>query len=108
MDFNSFDEFLNEEINRIGNSSFTIVNALKENKIDKEIAFSVLSGLRDSAVAIFNKKSELYDSNNLDYSNIEESKRKFLEDLDSAVYSITNQQIVMDSETEKIINSLLS
>ncbi len=108
MDINSFDQFLNEEISRIGNNASAIINALKENKIDKEIAFSILSNLRTSAVENFNKKCELYNLNNLDYSNIEESKKEFLENLDSAAYSVANQEIVVDSENEKQISSLLS
>ena len=108
MDINSFDQFLNEEISRIGNNASAIINALKEKKIDKDLAFLILSNLRASAVENFNKKCELYDSNNLDYSNIEENKRKFLEDLDNAAYSVANQEIVVNSESEKQISSLLS
>ena len=99
---------MTEEISRIRNSSFAIVSALNEGKIDQETAFLVLDNLRNSAVNFFNKKCELYDSNNLDYSNIDNAKREFLESLDNAVYSVTKRELPIDKETENQISSLLS
>ncbi len=103
-----FDNYLVEEIFRIQSSCYSIIDALKDKKISKDVAFEILSNLRASAVNAFNKRCELYDANHLDYTSIEEAKNSFLDTLDKAVYSITNQEIVVDEETEKMTNILLS
>ena len=95
---NSFDDFLRENISKISDNCYNVINALREGKIDKEVAFSILDNLRQSAVSTFDKRCELFDSAHLDYSGIEESKRSFVEGLDNAVYSITNEEIKGSNE----------
>ena len=99
MNFNSFDSYLREEIDRIQKSCYMLVDSLREGRIDKDTALALLDNQKSSAISTFNLRCELYQSAKLDYSRVEYAKQDFINGLDNTVYQIINPVQVDDSET---------
>ena len=106
MDVDKLDDYLREQISSNVEICEATVIALREGKIDKEYALEVLSKAKSAALRSFDQRCLLFETNGLDYKNIESKRNDFSNSLDDAVYKIVNPKDY-NVEAEETIGNLL-
>lgn len=87
-----------------------IIEALSKGEIKKELAFELLSDVREQIKNSFNQRIELCSQMKMNPERLENLKRSELESLDAAVYKFTNEELnkqPVDDKTREQLESLL-
>ena len=84
-----------------------IIEALSKGEIKKELAFELLSDVREQIKNSFNQRIELCSQMKMDPERLENLKRNELESLDAAVYRFSNDEQKLNPEVREQLESLL-